>query len=347
MASNRKGKDKQKLPFVSVILPVYNAESTVSTAIKALLQQDYPSEKMEIIVVDDGSSDRSRGIVSRYPVKLVCHDYNKGVSAAINTGARNAIGEILMTTDADDRVCESWVRNLVEGYEDSDVGTVVGSSHVEYDVKNWRQRTIAQLYVCAYGGRKVTRIHDRYGRMSRSGKSVGTNQSFRKSVFEAVRGFDTTLSAGEDHDILWRVEQMGYRIAFKPEAIVYVHPRPSIRDYIKQAYHRASGGIAMYRKHPSKMGIRYLFNAGFVPILVVLLTLGFLLKIAPLLYLSLVILVSPLVFYLVQLMKVRQYIQKTKDAVLVLMVGYIGFFAVAIGIIRGIWGYMFRPRVRA
>lgn len=346
MESNRKGLDKQKLPFVSVILPVYNAESTVRTAIEALLRQDYPPEKMEIIVVDDGSTDHSREIVSRYPVKLVCHDYNKGDSAARNTGARNAIGEILMTTDADDRVCESWVRNLVEGYEHPDVGAVVGSTHLEYDIENWQQRTIAQLWICMRGSQKVTRIHDHHGHISGSGRSMGTNQSFRKSVFEAVKGFDTSLTSGMELDILWRAEQAGYRIAFKPEAVVYVHPRPSIRDYMKHTYRRASGGVAIYCKHPSKLGIRYLFNAGFVPTLAILLTLGLFVKIAPLLYLSLVIVVSPLVFYLVQLMRARHYIQKTKDAVLILVVGYAAFFTAAIGIIRGVWSYIFSHRVR-
>jgi len=251
-----------------------------------------------------------------------------------------------MTTDADDRVCESWVRNLVEGYDAPDIGSVVGSTHVEYEVENWQQRTIAQLYVCAYGGQKVTRIHDRYGHMSRSGKSVGTNQSFSKSAFEAIKGFDTSLTAGMEQDILWRVEQAGYRIAFKPEAIVYVRPRPSIKDYVKQAYRRASGGVAMYWKHPSKVGTRYLFNAGFLPTLVILLTLGLILKIAPLLYLLAVIVVAPLVFYLVQLIRVRQYVQKPRDVALVLVVGYIAFITAAIGIIRGVWNYLFSRWLR-
>ena len=348
MRNNRKAedRDRQKLPFVSVIVPVYNAESTVSTTIEALLRQDYPSEKMEIVVVDDGSTDRSREAISRYPVKLVCHDQNKGDSASRNTGAENAIGEILMTTDADDRVDESWISNLVAGYGDSDVGAVVGSSHLEYDAGNWQQRILAEIWVCLRSGERVTEVHDRYRRMSRTGRSVGTNQSFRKSVFEALKGFDTNLTAGMELDILWRVEKAGYRIAFQPDAIVYTHPKSNIGDFLKQAFNRASGVVALYLKYPSMLKSTFLFNAGFVPALIVLLAIGFALDMALLLYISLVLIIAPLVFYIIQLIRARQYIQNPKDRLLVLGVRYAAFMAGVLGIFRGVWGRIMPRRKR-
>ncbi len=330
---------ENEFPFVSVIIPAYNAEATIGNTIKAVLAQDYPRDKMEVIVVDDGSTDRTRDIVSQYPVKLVRLSHNMGPSAARNTGGKKASGEIMAATDADDKVDTGWVRNLVRGYKEPDIGAVVGSSHIEYDTGDWQQRIIAELGICLRGYENVEVLYDRRGHMGRN-KSAGSNLSFRKSVFEEVGGYDIALRVGEEQDILWRVEQAGYRVAFEPGAIAYIWPRQQLRGYLRQVCRYSTEGVAINCRYPSRVGIRYLFNAMFVPALAIALALGLWLNITPLLYLSLVIIVSPLVFYGIQSVRVRQHIRKRRDLALIPIIGYAVFVIAALGILKGLYNYV-------
>jgi glycosyltransferase involved in cell wall biosynthesis len=84
----------------SVIVPAYNAESTIGKCLDALERQNIPRDEYEVIVVDDGSTDNMPGIVKRFPVKYISQQ-NKGPASARNRGAGEAKGEIILFTDSD------------------------------------------------------------------------------------------------------------------------------------------------------------------------------------------------------------------------------------------------------
>ncbi|MFC1945253.1 glycosyltransferase [Chloroflexota bacterium] len=336
-------KKLNELPFVSVVIPAYNAAATISDAIEAVMAQDYPDNRLEVIVVDDGSTDQTREIVRQYPVRLVHFDRNMGPSAARNAGAGQASGEIFAATDADDKVDRGWLTNIVSGYEKPDIGAVVGSSHASYDTGDWQQRVIAELGICLRSGKNVEKLYSRHGYMDKN-KSAGSNLSFRKSVFEQIGGYDASLWVGEEQDILWRVERAGYGVAFEPDAIVYVQPRQQLSDYFRQVYHHSAEGVAFNFRYPARVGIRYLFNAVFLPALAIILALGLALDNTPLLYSSLVIIVSPLAFYGIQLLRVRRHILKIRDYFLIPLIGYLSFILAAAGVIKGFFRYLCHQR---
>ena len=116
---------------ISVIVPAYNAQSTIGQALKALVEQDY-SEKFEIIVVDDGSSDNTPDLCSKFKVKHLRHHYQMGNGAAIKTGARAAHGETIIFMDADGQHKPEDISELLakfaEGY-DMVVGARKSGSH--------------------------------------------------------------------------------------------------------------------------------------------------------------------------------------------------------------------------
>ena len=329
----------EELPFISVIIPAYNEEKRITNAIEALLRQTYLKDKMELIVVDDGSTDKTCEVVSKYPVKLIRHNKNKGDSASRNTGAKNALGEIIATTDADDRVDENWLINIAKHYNDGDVGFVAGSSHIEYDEKNWQQRIIAELFICMRGSDAVKNIHDAKGRVCNN-KSIGSNQSFRKSVFFEIGGYDMGLTAGMEQDIVWRIEKAGHKIAFEPNAVVYITPRDNFKKYIKQVYLRGKGGVIIYFKHPAKIALRYLFSILYLPLITVTSILEILLNIRLFMYLAMMVLVLPIGYYLIKISKKRRYIKKTVDVIFILTVGYISFIVSSFGILRGCFDYI-------
>ena len=94
------------MKLVSVIIPLYNARRYVAQAIESALNQTYSN--VEVIVVDDGSTDDPLEVISKYPVRVIRQD-NQGVSAARNTGIREATGEFIVTLDADDAISPEYI----------------------------------------------------------------------------------------------------------------------------------------------------------------------------------------------------------------------------------------------
>ncbi|HQP92125.1 MAG TPA: glycosyltransferase [Candidatus Omnitrophota bacterium] len=100
-------------PFVSIIAPVYNGEKTVSVLLSSLLEQDYPKDKLEILIVDNNSRDLSRQIIAGFPVKLLDETMVQSSYAARNRGIRSAQGEIFAFIDSDCRANPDWVKKGV------------------------------------------------------------------------------------------------------------------------------------------------------------------------------------------------------------------------------------------
>lgn len=330
--------EKEEFLFVSVIIPAYNEEKRISNAIDVLLRQTYPKDKMEIIVVDDCSTDKTCEIVSRYSVKLIRHHRNMGPSATRNTGAKEATGEILAFTDADDKADKSWLTNIVKHYKKRNVGCVVGSSHIIYGDRNWQQKILAELFICLRGDNVVKNIYNSKGRMG-SNKSIGTNITFRRDIFKEMKGYEENLLAGEEQDIIWRVEKAGYKIAFEPNAVVYVTPKDSFKEYIKRAYLYSRSSAIVYFKHPANITFRYLIIILYLPLIIAMSLFGVLFNIGLFIYLAMMVLVLPIGYYLSRILKARRYIKKPVDVIFILIIGYIGFILASIGILRGCFDY--------
>lgn len=99
-------------PLVSVIIPVYNGEQYVKSCLEMMLNQSY--KNLEIIVVNDGSADNSGLLAKEFPVKLINHEKNRGLSAARNTGIDVAQGQYIHFMDVDDEINTDYYRALVE-----------------------------------------------------------------------------------------------------------------------------------------------------------------------------------------------------------------------------------------
>jgi len=232
----------EKKLFVSVIVPAYNSEKTISTLLKSLKKQNYKGT-FEVIVVDDGSNDKTAEI-SENKGAVVLRQKNAGPAKARNLGAKKAKGEILLFTDADCEPEKNWVEEMLRPFADNGIIGVQGA----YKTK--------QVGVVARFNQ--LEIEQRYEKMEKSRNIdwVGSySAAYRKKDFDEAGGFDESFpkASGEDPELSYKISKMGKKLFFNHDAIVY-HTHPdSLWQYLKVKYFRAYYRILLYSKHTDKI----------------------------------------------------------------------------------------------
>ncbi len=213
-------------PKVSVIVCSYNGAQTLEACLESLLKIDYPN--YEIVVVDDGSTDRTPQIVEQYrdrPKIVPVHQKNMGLSYARNVGAHTATGEIVAYTDGDCMADPDWLYYLV-GTLLSGPYAGVGGPNISPPAANWVQACVS----AAPGGPSHVLTTDVVAE-----HIPGCNMAFHRWAFEQVGGFDPEYrKAGDDVDFCWRLQNAGQVIAFSASAIVWHYRRFTLKAFKKQ-----------------------------------------------------------------------------------------------------------------
>ncbi|MBF0318353.1 MAG: glycosyltransferase [Nitrospirae bacterium] len=228
----------------SVIVPAYNAENTISLCIYALLRQSCPQEMYEIIIIDDGSTDRTGEIAASYPVRYY-RKPNGGPASARNMGAQKAQGGIILFTDSDCAPEESWIEEMLRPFADTNVSAVKGAYRT-----NQRQLTARFAQV---------EFEERFDllRKSESIDMVDTYAAaFRKDVFTGAGGFDESfpVANNEDTDLSYKLSAAGHKMVFNGNAIVYHLNHPaSVLRYGRIKFQRGFWRMVVYKRYPGKM----------------------------------------------------------------------------------------------
>jgi len=233
------------MPFVSVIVPALNEERTIRECLVSLLGMDYPPERREILVVDNGSTDRTPDIVKSFPVRYL-REERRGASYARNRGIEESKGEILAFTDADCVVTTGWLRELVQGFEDEGVGGVEGETVAYLPV------TLAECY------RARMRSFSHIGRTDNplSPYANTANVAFRREVFNRIGLFDTRFSpaGGEDVDFSWRFfQETELQLRHNPKAVVFYRCRSTVGDFFSQQMRNGRGLAILQAKYPARL----------------------------------------------------------------------------------------------
>jgi GT2 family glycosyltransferase len=231
-------------PRVSVVVCSYNGGATLEQCLRSLLALDYPD--FEVIVVDDGSTDYTSAILTRFPSVRAIHQANRGLSAARNVGLRAATGAIVAYTDSDCFVDPHWLTHLVYQFERSGAAAVGGPNLTPED--GW----LAGCVAAAPGQPTHVLESDQVAE-----HIPGCNMAFRRGVLEAINGFDPQYrKAGDDVDVCWRLQQAGHWIAFAPGAFVWHHRRQTPRAYLRQQAGYGEAEALLQFKHPDKFNGR-------------------------------------------------------------------------------------------
>lgn len=224
------------------MVPCFNAEKTIGKCIDACLDQDYPN--VEVVVVDDGSSDSSVEILRRYGNIQVISQPQKGPAKARNLGWRSSSGEIICFTDSDCIPNSNWVSRIVVSYKDANVGGVGGG----YDIANpesWLARCIHE------------EIRERHLRMHDEVDYLGSfNVSYARRVLDEVGGFDEGFkkASAEDNDISYRVRKLGHTLLFDANNCVAHHYVEHFWSYMRKQFWRGYWRISLYKRHGDMLG---------------------------------------------------------------------------------------------
>ncbi len=235
---------------VSVIVPVLNAELTIKELLDSLVKVDYDKGRLEVILVDGGSTDKTREIIGMYPVKLVIEP-RRGLNVARNTGLRDSQGEIVLFTDSDCVVPKDWVGKMVRNFEDAKVGCAGGSAsrYKETFLFKYSDESIMPVL-------RIFKKHEVLDNVKPPlGYPAGCNMAFRRVAIDKVGGFNEDIQHGFDEDeLVERICRVGYKMVLDPEATVKHQHRGSLRGLLKQTFNYGRGGAFLFTK--KKMGDR-------------------------------------------------------------------------------------------
>jgi GT2 family glycosyltransferase len=230
----------RRWPRISVVVCTFNGSRTIRSCLAALAKLDYPD--FEVIVVDDGSTDDTAGIVQGYPVRLIRTE-NRGLGAARNLGLESANGEIVAYLDDDAYPDPHWLQYLADTFVTTSYAAVGGPNLAPAG-----DGFVADCVANAPGGPTHVLLSDRDAE-----HIPGCNMAFRTEVLRAIGGFDPQFRvAGDDVDVCWELERRGWKLAFNPAALVWHHRRNSVRAYWKQQRGYGRAEALLERKWPEK-----------------------------------------------------------------------------------------------
>jgi cellulose synthase/poly-beta-1,6-N-acetylglucosamine synthase-like glycosyltransferase len=261
---------KSDLPGVSVLVPCHNEELVIADTIRALLALEYSPEHLQILIVDDGSSDRTAEIVRslsaddrltllQVPPALAA----RGKSGALNYALAYARYPIVAVYDADNRPEPGALRPLVEALaQDASLGAAIGMYRCLNRGKNLLTRF---LNIEGIGFQWIVQA----GRWKLMGFASlpGTNYVIRRSLLQSLGGLDQSALT-EDAELTLRIYEAGYSIAFVPASVTWEQEPENLRTWLKQRHRWVRGNNHVFNKHvralfrirPRSIGLELLYS---------------------------------------------------------------------------------------
>ena len=230
-----------RYPRVSVVVCAYNAERTMSACLASLEHLNYPD--YEVIVVNDGSTDRTLEISEDFPYCRIISQENRGLSVARNVGAEAATGEIVAYTDSDCVADPDWLNYLVATMERKGLVACGGPNFAPAE-----DSLVPEAVAVSPGAPCHVLLDDEIAE-----HIAGCNMAFRRDVLLGLGGFDPIFhAAGDDVDICWRLQDAGYPIGYSAAAMVWHFRRNTVNAYIGQQKGYGKAEALLYGKHPGR-----------------------------------------------------------------------------------------------
>ncbi len=236
-----------RLPTVSVVIPVRNRPEHLRACLAAVDRLDYPRDRMEVIVVDDASSDETAACAEHWsgvwPLRVVRMPQPVGAAECRNQGAAVARGVVLAFTDSDCRPHPRWLRELVPEFVRPNV-VAVGGAVLPADDDTWLDRYEAVESPLMHGW-VPARVRPR-GAVP---YLVTANMLVRRQALIALGGF-APIHPGEDVDLVWRLCERGGRVLYRPSGIVFHDHRDRLWPFLQRRAAYATSEVVLVERHP-------------------------------------------------------------------------------------------------
>ncbi|HPJ17017.1 MAG TPA: glycosyltransferase [Candidatus Woesebacteria bacterium] len=309
----------------SIVVPAYNSEKTIKKCLDALVNQNF-NEKYEIVVVDDGSKDKTKNIVCEYSDVKYVYQSNAGPAAARNTGWRNCIGDIVVFTDSDCVPEKNWLKEMVKPFINKNIAAVGGCYDGVVNSKSRLANIIGE------------EIKYRYSKMNSEIDAHGSySLAIRKNILESTNGYDEKypVATAEDFDLCYRIVAKGNVIILNKNAKLGHHHPEILWKYLKTQFRHGYYRVKLYKDNPKKVsGDKYSGNAKYQVILSGLSILSLLISFR-------ITLVTIFVLFLFQTSFIKYLIIRKENfkfifesILLQILRGYAWFFGMFFGIIN-------------
>jgi glycosyltransferase involved in cell wall biosynthesis len=233
-----------KTPMVSVVICAYNAERTMLPCLESLRKLDYPN--FEVIIVDDGSRDRTAEISMGFPEFRLIRQANKGLSVARNVGLHAARGDLIAYTDSDCVVDPHWLTLMVRTLTEKNFDGCGGPNYAPHE-DGWIEACCAASPGAPCHVLTADDVAEHL---------AGCNMIFTKAALVKVGGFDPQFtSAGDDVDVCWRILDSGMRLGFCPAAFVWHFRRNTIKAYYGQQRGYGRAEAMLYARYPERFNV--------------------------------------------------------------------------------------------
>jgi mycofactocin system glycosyltransferase len=238
--------EMESYPLVSIIIPVRDQPGDLGECLHSLAGLDYPEDRLEIIVVDDGSKKDVSEIITSEKIRFIRHDKSLGPATCRNIGAEHASGDILAFLDADCLAGESWLTELVPFFRAA--GAMASGGYVDgYYRKSFLDRYEAKSSSLNMGNRLLL-----------EGDSASTfyvptaNLLVTREAFQRVGGFREGMRIGEDVDFCWRLRDLDDTLVYVPSGRVAHKHRNRLGRMLKRRFEYATSEAVLYRAHRDK-----------------------------------------------------------------------------------------------
>ncbi|PKL80282.1 MAG: glycosyltransferase family 2 protein [Candidatus Melainabacteria bacterium HGW-Melainabacteria-1] len=249
-------------PLISIIVPIRNEAAYISRCLNSLAAQDYPQDRLEVLIVDGRSDDGTQSIVAAFAAQRdwirLLDNPEQTAPYAMNYGLDAARGEIIVRVDGHCELAPDYLRTAVRLLAETGAACVGGPLISLGDSD--RAQAIALAMSSPFGvGNAKFRYADQAGWVDTLAFGA-----YQRNVFETVGRFNPELTRNQDDEFNWRLRAAGLRIWLSPELKSVYYTRGSYRQLWRQYYQYGFWKIRVIREHPGSVQARHLIPAGFV-----------------------------------------------------------------------------------
>jgi len=282
---------QNNLPLISIIIPCRNEEKFIAKCLDSIIKQNYPKEKMEILVIDGMSEDKTKNIIKKYSEKYsfikLLDNFQKIKPIALNIGINKSIGEYIIIMDAHAKYQKSYIAKCIETAFEYNADNVGGMLKTIPKDNKIIAKGIAKCLSSTFG---VGGASFRKG--SRKTKEVDTvfGGCYKKSIFNKIGLFNKKLIRSQDIELNIRLKKAGGKIILNPEIISYYYPKSTLKKFFKHCF--LKGLWIVYVPKLTKTPLRLRHYAPLALVLSILLPLILSLLYPPFAWISLFILAT-------------------------------------------------------